>query len=302
MASPQSDIIKTLYSSWSAAAKDNPDRSLEEMRAQFEHWGDITGEPGGVDYIEVDAGGVQAMWAIPKGAAADRVLLCCHGGGYVVGSMFTHRKRFGHIAKACDARALIIDYRRAPEYPHPAQVEDAVKAYQWLLREGFDPAHIATTGDSAGGALCTTVLLALRDQGVQLPAAALPMSPWYDMEISGESIRLNAHLDCIAKEETVRGMAESYLGETSPKEPLANPLYADLQGLPPIYIQVGSHEALLDDSTRFEARARSAGVDVRLDVFEEMQHVFQFLAGTAPEADEAVQRMADWLRPRIGLA
>lgn len=302
MASKQSEALKDLYKGWVAAMGANPHMSLEDMRGLFDHWGDVTGEPGGVDYIEVDAGGVPCMWAVPKGCAQDRVLISTHGGGYVAGSMYTHRKMFGHIAKAVGCRALILHYRRAPEHPHPAPVQDAVKVYQWLLNQGIKPQHLATTGDSAGGALCLSLLLAARDQGLPLAAASLPISPWSDMEITGETIKTNAHLDALVQEPVVKGMVGMFLGGASPKDPLANLLYADLKGLPPMYIQVGAHETLLDDSRRLADRARAAGVEVKLDVYPEMQHVFHFLAGAAPEADDAIKEMAAWVRPKLGLA
>ncbi len=301
MASPQSNAIKDLYNGWLKAMGEKPDMGLDEMRDLFEHWGDITGEPGAVDYVEVDAGGVPAMWAIPKGCTDDRVVLCTHGGGYVCGSMYTHRKMFGHLAKAIGCKALILHYRRAPEHTHPAQVDDAVAAYEWLLTEGYKPEHMATAGDSAGGALSTSVLIALRDKGVPLPVAALPMSPWYDPEGTGDSLRTNADKDCLVKAEVLGGMASTFLGDASSKDPRANLLQADLSGLPPIYIQVGGDETLLDDSLRFEQRARAAGVEVKVDVYPEMQHVFHFLVGRAPEADEAVAKMAAWVKPRLGL-
>ncbi len=302
MASKQADAIKVLYGNWLETMGANPEMSLDETRAMFEQWGDITGEPGGVDYIEEDCNGVPCMWANPKGAKADRVLICTHGGGYVCGSMYTHRKMFGHLAKAIGCRALILHYRRAPEDTHPAQVEDAVTVYRWLLDQGIKPEHIATTGDSAGGALCTTMLIAIRDQGLPVPAAGMPMSPYYDMEFTGESMQTKADVDCLVSKEIAQTMAATFLGDASPKDPLANPFYADLTGLPPLYIQVGGDETLLDDSVRFEAKAKAAGVEVKMDIYPEMQHVFQFMAGMAPEADEAIAQMASWLRPKIGLA
>lgn len=301
MASPQANAIKDLYNGWMEVMAANPEMSLDEMRDLFEHWGDITGEPGGVDYTEVDAGGVEAMWAVPKGCAEDRVLLCTHGGGYVCGSMYTHRKMFGHIAKAVGCRALILHYRRAPENPHPAQVQDSVAAYAWLLEQGYKAEHIATTGDSAGGALSTSVLLGIREKGLPLPVAAMPMSPWYDPEGTGDSLTTNADKDTLVQKPVLEGMAGMFLGEGSPKDPLANLLQADLSGLPPIYIQVGGHETLLDDSLRFEKLAAKAGVDVKVDVYPEMQHVFHFMAGRAPEADDAVAKMAAWVKPKLGL-
>ena len=146
------------------------------------------------------------------------------------------------------------------------------------------------------------MLLAIRDQGLPVPAAGMPMSPYYDMEFKGESMTTNAEADCLVSREIAQAMADTFLGGASPQDPLANPLYADLAGLPPLYIQVGADETLLDDSLRFEAKAKEAGVEIKLDVFPEMQHVFQFMAGTAPEADDAIQQMAAWVRPKLGLA
>ena len=301
MASSQAEVVKVMYRGWVETMAANPEMSVEDLRDMFDHWGDITGEPGGVDYIEVDAGGVPAMWAIPKGCAEDRVVLCLHGGGYVVGSMYTHRKVYGHLAKAIGCRALILHYRRAPEHPHPAAVEDAVLAYRWLLDDGIEPEHICTTGDSAGGGLCTSVLMAIRDQGLILPAAGMPISPWYNMTLSGDTIQSKAAVDELVGEGILRNMASMFLGDCPPEDPLASPLFGDLAGLPPLYIQVGDDETLLDDSLRFAASANQAGVEVKLEVFPEMQHVFQFLAGTAPEGDEAINKFAEWVRPKLGL-
>ena len=301
MASVQSESIKKLYGSWLTAMADKPDMELDEIRALFEHWGDITGEPGQVDYLEVNAGGVEAMWAIPKGCAEDRVALCTHGGGYVTGSMYTHRKLFGHIAKEVGCKALILHYRRAPEHTHPAQVNDAVTAYEWLLKEGYKSEHIFTTGDSAGGALATSVLLGIRNKGLPLPVGSVPLSPWYDPEGTGESILSNAEKDVLVQKEVLLNMAATFLGNASPKDPLANLLEADLTGLPPMYIQAGGDETLLDDSVRFGALAKKAGVDCKVEIFPEMQHVFHFMAGEAPEADEAITKIAKWVKPKLGL-
>jgi monoterpene epsilon-lactone hydrolase len=275
MASRESEALKTLYRGWAAALAANPEMPLDELRLMFEHWGDVTAEPGGVDYLETNAGGVPALWAVPKGCAEDRVLLCLHGGGYVTASMYTHRKVYGHLAKAIGCRAFILNYRRAPEHVHPAQVDDAVAAYRWLLDQGIAPGHIALTGDSAGGALAVTALLRARERNLPMPAATMPLSPWVDLEITGETLVSNREKDAIVQKEVVEVMAATFLGEGgNRRDPLANPLYADLKGLPPMYVQVGGDETLLDDSRRLAERARKAGVDVRLAVFPEMQHVF----------------------------
>ena len=303
MASKQSDALKVLYRSWIDALGANPEMPLDELRRMFEHWGDVTAEPGGVDYLEADAGGVPAMWAAPKGSHADRVLLCSHGGGYVTGSMYTHRKVYGHFAKAIGCRALIVHYGRAPENPHPGPVDDMVKAYGWLLGSGIGPKHIAFTGDSAGGGLAVTTMLRARQKGMPLPAASVPLSPWLDMQASGSTFKSNAEKDVLVSAPIIQTMASTFLGpDGKPDDPLANPLHADLTGLPPLLIQVGADETLLDDSRALAAAARRAGVDVTLEEEPEMQHVYHFLAGVAPEADAAIGRMARWVRPRLELA
>jgi|HubBroStandDraft_5_1064220.scaffolds.fasta_scaffold45808_2 monoterpene epsilon-lactone hydrolase len=302
MASKQSEAVKELYLSWTNARL-HPDATLQEPRETNDHWGDLTAEPRGVDYIETSAGGVPAMWASPKGCAEDRVILCLHGGGFVGGSLYTHRKLFGHLAKAIGARALLIQYRLTPEHAHPAQLHDAAAAYGWLLETGIEAKHIAVSGDSAGGGLGVTVVLRARELGLPMPAALMLMSPWVDMEVTGGSYESNRAKDGFFYREVVQGLVAMFLsGGSSPTDPRVNPLYADLAGLPPIYIQVGGDETLLDDSRRLAARARSAHVDVRLDVFPEQQHTFQMAAGRAPEADDAVRRFAAWARPKLGLS
>jgi epsilon-lactone hydrolase len=295
MASKESGAVRDLYLSWTAAR-------IKGDQQDNERWGDLTAEPRAVDYIEADAGGLPALWAIPKGCSEDRVVLCMHGGGFVGGSIYTHRKLFGHIAKAVGARALSFDYRLAPNHTHPAQVDDAIAAYRWLLEQGTASSHVAFTGDSSGGGLTITTQLRAREQGLPLPAAAMPFSPWTDMEVVGESYRSNWSKEAFFYRELVQGLVSAYLADGDPRDPLANPLYADLRGLPPIYIQVAGDETLLDDSRRLADRARAAGVEVRLDVFPEQQHTFQMAAGRAPEADEAIRRLAEWVRPRLGLA
>jgi epsilon-lactone hydrolase len=302
-ASTQIEAVSDLYRSWGATLAANPNFSLDTWREMIEGWQVLTAEPGGVDYIESDAGGIPAMWAIPKGAAQDRVILSIHGGGFVTGSMYTHRKLFAHLAKSIGARALILNFGRSPEHVHPGPVNDVVRAYRWLLHQGIQPGHVAFSGDSAGGGLSVTAQLSARDQGLPLPSATLLMSPWVDMAVEGDSWTASGGKDVLfTRRETVQRLAGLFLGPGGdPRDPLANPLYADLKGLAPVYIQVGGDEALLDDSRRLAERARKAGVDVRLDVFPGMQHTFQMCVGRAPEADDAIRRLAEWARPRLGL-
>ncbi|WP_428425242.1 alpha/beta hydrolase [Pararhizobium sp.] len=302
MSSIQSDALKSLYKSWAASMADNPNMPLDELRRMFEHWADVTAEPGGVDYIEVDAGGVPGLWAVPKGVRQDRVLQCTHGGGYVCGSMYSHRKMYGHFAKTFGCRALILNYRCAPEHPHPAPVDDTTSAYQWLLDQGIRPQHVALTGDSGGGGLALATVLRARERGLPMPSAVIPLSPWLDMEATGETYQSNSDKDALVTRGIVLGMATTFLGEGGNRQdPLANPLLADLRGMPPMYIQVGGDETLLDDSRRLAEKARSEGVEVIFEIEPGMQHVYHFLAGVTPQADAAILRLADWVRPKLGL-
>ena len=267
-----------------------------------ESWGDLTAEPRGVDYLETEVGGLAAMWAVPKRASTDRVLLCIHGGGFVSGSIYTHRKMFGHLAKAAGARALLVSYHLLPEGVFPVPVDEVTNAYRWLLDQGISAGRIAFAGDSAGGWLAVTVQTRAREQGLPVPAAALLISPCVDMETTGESYETNRDSDPFFKREVVRGIIQNFLGEgTDPRDPRANPLYAGLGGLGPVYIQAGGDETLADDARLLDSRAREAGVDVRLDIFPGMLHTFQMAAGRAPVADEAIGRMAAWVRPKLGL-
>jgi epsilon-lactone hydrolase len=303
MAREKGRPLEDLYSGWLQTIAANPAISLKEIRDLFEHWGDVTSEPRAVDYIEVDAGGVEAMWAIPKRCSADRALLCIHGGGYVLSSMYSHRKLYGHFAKATRCRALIVNYRRAPEHAHPGPVDDVALTYRWLLhQQKLLPQHIAFLGDSAGGALAITAMLRARENRLPLPAATIALAPYLDVEALGESYDTNAGKDKLGSRAATLQFVNLVLGETGDRRaPLINPLYADLQGLPPLLIQVGGHDVLVDDSRAFYAKAQAEGVDASLEVISSMQHVFHFLAGTAEEADSAISRAAEWVRPKLSL-
>jgi acetyl esterase/lipase len=289
MPSKESEAVRR---HWETAREAQP----ADREAADHAWAGLTREPTGVDYISVAE--LPALWIVPKGAAQDRVLLCLHGGGFVGGSMYSHRTLFGHLARAVGARALVFDYRLVPEHIHPAQVEDATTAYRWLLDQGVSA--VAFCGDSAGGGLAITTQLRARELGLPLPVATLAISPWVDMEATGSSYDLNRERDAFFHRELVRELAGTFLGpDGDPRDPLANPLYGKLSGLGPLYIQVGGDEVLLDDARSLASQARAAGVEVRLDVFPDMQHTFQMAAGRAPEADDAIRRMADWVRPHL---
>jgi len=267
-----------------------------------ESWGDLTAEPQGVDYLESEAGGLPAMWAVPKHASTDRVLMCIHGGGFVSGSIYTHRKMFGHLAKAAGTRALLVSYRLLPEGVFPAPEGDVTNAYRWLLDQGISAGRIAFAGDSVGGWLAVTVQLRARELGLPLPAAALLMSPCVDMETTGKSYETNRDSDPFFKRDVVRGIIRGFLGDdTDARDPRANPLYADLSGLGPLYVQAGGDETLADDARLLYEHAVKAGVDACLDIVPGMLHTFQMAAGRAPEADDAIRELAGWVRPRLGL-
>ena len=299
MASEQAELQKTMMRQFREMALGSAGAApptLEQMRSSDAMMASMATDPVGVAFDEVDAGGVAAMWVTPEGAATDRAVMYLHGGGYVIGTMHSHAKMVGHIASAAGVRALNVDYRLAPEFPHPAAVTDAVTAYRWLLAQGIAPEHVVIAGDSAGGGLTVATLLAIRDQGLPQPAAAVPLSPWIDLEGTGASMTDRAHLDLLVDAGGLKTMADLFLNGQSPQDPLAAPLHADFTGLAPLYIQVGDEETLLDDSRRLAELAAAAGVDVRLDVFPEMQHVFQMSVGNLPEADDAVARIGKYVR------
>lgn len=301
MASEQAEMMRSAMQRLRDHAQNMPQPTLAERRAVTEMLGGLTTDPGGVTWTDVDAGGVPAIWAEPRSCAPDRALLYLHGGGYTAGSASMYRRLTGHIAKAVGCRVLNVDYRLAPEHPHPAALDDAVQAYRFLLRQRIAPSSIACVGDFAGGGLAVATMLRLRAMAIPLPAAAMIMSPWADLDGTGASMTLNADADLAVDTSVLKVMSDAYLDGLSARDPFASPLYADLTGLPPMYIQVGGCEVLLDDSTRLAEHAQRAGIDTRLDIFPDMQHVFQITAGNLPEAIDAIDRIGAWLRPRLDL-
>jgi monoterpene epsilon-lactone hydrolase len=299
MASKQAEAVKDHWLSMTQAAQGNPNQTLEEVRERVEkRWGGLTAEPGGVDYLDIEVAGLPALWAVPRNSAEDRVIFCVHGGGGVSGSIYTHRKLFGHLAKAIGARALLTEYRQAQ---HPAPLEDTIAAYRWLLDQGLDAERVAVVGDSIGGGLAVSTMLRARELGLPTAAAVLLMSPWVDMAVSSHTFETKRDTEAFFYKEVVGALAAMFLGGADPKDPLASPLYADLSGLPPIYIQVGGDETLLGESIQFDENARKAGVDVRIEVFPDQLHTFQMAAGYSPESDDAIRKLAAWVRPKLGL-
>jgi monoterpene epsilon-lactone hydrolase len=239
----------------------------------------------------VVAKGIRGEWLVPAEVIKGRVVLYLHGGYYNAGSAHSTRTlamNTGYAAKAC---VLSIDYRLAPENPYPAALEDALLAYEWLLEEEYSPGAILLAGDSAGGGLVLCLLLRLRERNLPLPAAAICYSPWTDLALSGESYQGNGRSDVMLDLPSFEQSARIYLGSVDPHTPYASPVYGDLQGLPPLLIQVGSDEMLLSDATSFAERAKAAGVAMNLEVWRGMQHEWQFAAKAIPEGREAIQHV-----------
>lgn len=294
MASPELDlVVQMLRAQPPVAETDVAERraGLERMTAAAVLAEDVACEP-------VSADGVPAEWVVAPGADPGRALLYLHGGAYVIGSIATHRDLAARLSRAAGARVLIIDYRLAPEHPHPAAVEDATRALRWLVARGLDPRRIAIAGDSAGGGLAVATLVALRDAGDPLPGAGVCLSPWTDLACDLPSMRARESLDPMVRPEGLREMAAMYLGGLPARTPLASPLHADLRGLPPLLVQVGTAEVLLDDATTLAERARAAGVQVDLEVWDDMIHVWQAFAAILPEARDAIEHIGAFVRAR----
>ena len=298
MASPELQTVLQILRGGSPIAGSD----VLEMRANMEAGAAAVPVPEGVRFTPVDAGGVPAEWADAEGARPDRALVYFHGGGYVMGSLNTHRGHVARISRLARMRVLSADYRLAPEHPHPACVEDAVAAVDHALAEGIDPKRLAVGGDSAGGGLTLACLIALRDRGGPLPAAGCLISAWTDLTGSGDSTKTRTEEDPMVKPADLALMAESYVAGGDPKAPLASPLFADLSGLPPLLAQVGTAEILLDDSTRLAERARAAGVEVELRIWEDMFHVWHAFAEMLPEGVQAVEELAGFLEERLAAA
>lgn len=270
--------------------------SLAETREGFEKMAGTFPVDADVKVEPVNAGGIKAEWIAAPGADAGRSILYLHGGGYVIGSINTHRSLAGRLSRAAKARVLVIDYRLAPEHPFPAAVDDSVAAYRWMLSTGLKPARTAVAGDSAGGGLAIATLVAIRDAKLPSPAAGVGLSPWVDLEGIGESMQTKASIDPMVQRAGLLDMAKLYLGGKDARSPLAAPLYADLTGLPPLLIQVGTAETLMDDSTRIAERARKAGVKVTLQPWENMVHVWHLFAAMLDEGQQAIEKVGEFVR------
>lgn len=300
--SPEAQAIVELYKSIKSFLGKADQSAVEEQRVALDRQHQLTAEPTDVLYEEVQCPGTvrPAIWCKPLSANPSHVIIYIHGGGCFAGSPYSHRKLAGHLAKAAGSYALVTDFRLSPDHCYPAQLDDVTATYKWLLEQGISPGNIALAGDSAGGNLSITVALKLRGLGESMPGMLVPISPWVDMEGLGESLDTNNSHDVFANRGTEEYFSKLYRGNASAKDPLTNPLYADLSAMPPMYISVGGWEVLLSDAERLAKKAKDAGVDVTYEVVPEMQHVFQLMGGRAPEADASINSIGRWLQGHFG--
>ncbi|VTU45569.1 Monoterpene epsilon-lactone hydrolase (plasmid) [Variovorax sp. SRS16] len=286
--------VRAVYGRWGRGT------TVQQMRAD---WDRLFAAPPDLDArVEpVDANGVPAEWISPPGEATDGAVLYFHGGGFQVGSLASHRELMACIAAASGCRVLGVGYRLAPEHRYPAALDDARTAYAWLLsRQRKGAASIALAGDSAGAGLALSLMLSLRDAGAPLPAAALLMSPWTDLSASGASYETRADADPIHQRAMILAMARGYLGKDGDaRVPYASPLFGQLSGLPPMLVQVGDRETVRSDATDFVDKACAAGVDARIEVWDDMIHVFQQFPHDLAEARQALQSAGAFLRARL---
>ncbi len=276
--------------------------SIPESRARSEKYARWVGKvPLRVQVDAFQIGGIYTEWIAPPQADTRRVILYLHGGGYVSGSVAVHKLLCVALAQATGMRLLLPEYRLAPENPFPAALEDALSAYRWLLAQGVAPADIIVAGDSAGGGLSLAMALALRGTGEPLPAAIVCISPWADLKLTGASHRTKAKADPILYAKELRHWALSYTDEANLSNPLVSPVYADFHGFPPMLVQVGSEEILLDDAVTVAEKARAAGVDVTLRLWPGMWHVWHATGTWLPESRAALEEIGQFVRGRLGL-
>jgi monoterpene epsilon-lactone hydrolase len=274
--------------------------TLQQLRANFAPAGRVHPVPKDVTATEVTAGGVASHWLTAPGADSNRVLLFLHGGGFKLGSLHSDGELAARLGRASGMRVLFPEYRLAPEHPFPAAVEDVLATWNWIRKDQkVSASSVAVAGASAGGGLAVALLVAARDAGEALPAAAVLMSPTVDLTGSGVSMTERADQDPFSTPEMLRQFARDYLAGADPRTALASPLFASLTGLPPLLVQVGTADVLLSDSERLAAAASDAGVDVTLKVGEGLPHVYPIMAGT-PEAAQATDEVGTFLGSRVG--
>lgn len=283
--------IRAVYGRWDRATP------VETMRQDWEHL--FRPRAATMPLHKVDAGGVPGEWITACEQPTERAILFLHGGGFRLGSIDSHRDLVQRLSRAAEARVLAIDYRLCPEHRFPAPVEDALAAYSWILGEGSAPSRIAFAGDSAGAGLAVSAMLAARMRGLTLPSAAVLMSAWTDLAAEGQSYETLSAQDPIHQRPMILALAKGYLGATSVHDPLASPIRGGLFGLPPMLLQCGGRETLLDDTVVFARKARAAGVQTEVEIFDGMIHVFQMFAADLVEARQAIASAGEFIRKHV---
>jgi len=278
------------------AEKAKPQLELEASRKEWIENAANDPIPDGTDINISEVDGIPVEWIRHPDSPGEGVFMLLHGGGYTSGGCITHRNLASRISQVSGTQVLVPDYRLAPEDPFPAALQDVSAVYGALLREGMHPEELSVGGDSAGGGLSATLLLALRDAGGPLPSSAVLLSPWTDLTLSGESYESRNELDPVITREGLADAAIKYAGTNDPAHPLLSPMMADLAGLPPTLIHVGDHETMLDDSVVFARRAQESGVDVEIEVWPEMWHVWHQWAPDLPEAVEAIEKIGVFIK------
>lgn len=281
-------------------APDAPPPTLAERRASLDALGERGSLPNGCFHEPVTLGGVRCERVVPQGAGARRTILYLHGGGYVVGSPRSHRPMVARIAEAAQAIAIVVNYRLAPEHRFPSAVSDALAVYRALLAGGADPGQIVVAGDSTGGGLALALVLSVKAQDLPQPAGVFVISPWADLTQSGASYAYRAESDPMISKAALDELALDYLGGLDPRDPLASPLFGDFTGAPPVLIQTGSEETLLSDSLALAEVLARARVEVRLEIWPEMIHVFHMWSDDLQAARRAVRLAGDWMAARFG--
>lgn len=274
--------------------------SIDERRTNMDKNAEFFAMPEGVEIEDITIGSVPAAWHTQAGAdtASQPVLLYFHGGGYVQGSPLSHQHLTGKFVLEAGCRVLSVHYRLAPENPFPAALEDGLAAYRWLLDQGIAPSQIAMGGDSAGAGLVVATMIAARDADIAQPASAILMSPWVNLTCNTPSYTTRADADPMITQRAITETAKLYYGPADPKEPLVSPVFADLSGLAPLCIQVGDAEVLLNDATELAERAQAAGVEVSIEVWDDMIHVWPAFYPILPEGGQAIEKMSAFLKSK----
>ena len=280
----------------------NKKLSIAELRANGVKNSKMLGEVSkNITVEKINMEGIQAEWLIPFSSStrSEKVILYFHGGGYVTGSIEDHRIMCGLLANATGTKVLIPEYRLAPEHPFPAALDDALKVYQWLLDQGYSSANMIIAGDSAGGGLSVATVLALKEKSASLPAAVVCLSPWADLALTGQSHTTKAKAEAVLRKDVLHEWALCYTDESNLTNPLVSPVHGDFHGFPPLLIQVGSEEILLDDSNLLAEKAKSAGVDVTLKIWNGMWHVWQALGNLIPENKKTFEEIGQFVNARF---